>query len=261
MKLARYKALRSHTRRASRLAGHNHHGRITVRHQGGGHKQLYREIDWFRAKKSGLVVNLEYDPQRTAYLAKLYDESSAVEGEAYSYIIAPKGVKVFDRLYSLREKRRNFFLRPGDASVLANFEPGDFVHNVEAVPGRGGLFARSAGSFCQILQHSSENYVKLRLPSGSQRLVSVDSLATLGIVGHEEHLLRNLEKAGRSRWLNRRPSVRGVAMNPVDHPHGGGQGKTSGGRPSVTPKGWPTKGQPTRSKKRRNSLILSHRRK
>jgi large subunit ribosomal protein L2 len=261
MKLARYKAMRTHIRRTSRLGGHNHHGRITVPHQGGGHKQHYRKIDWCRSNGNGVVVNIEYDPQRTAFLAKLYHEGVSLQSNAYSYIIAPKGVKVFDRLHALREKRRNFFLRSGDASLLSNFEPGDFVHNVEAVPGQGGLFARAAGSFCQVLQHSSEQYVKLRLPSGSQRLISVDSFATMGIVGREDFLLRNLEKAGRSRWLNRRPSVRGVAMNPVDHPHGGGQGKTSGGRPSVTPKGWPTKGQPTRSKKRRNSLILTSRRK
>lgn len=261
MKLARYKGMRTHMRSTYRLAGRNDYGRITVPHQGGGHKQNYRKIDWLRSKDNGIVVDLEYDPQRTAHLAKLYHGTLTQTEKDFTYIIAPKGVKVFDRLRALREKQHNFFFRAGDASLLANFEPGDVVHNVELSPGQGGLFARAAGAFCQVLQYSSDRYVKLRLPSGSQRLVALDCLATMGMVGNEKFLLRNLNKAGRSRWLNRRPEVRGVAMNPVDHPHGGGQGKTSGGRPSVTPKGWPTKGQPTRSKKHRSKLVLSPRKK
>lgn len=255
MKLSRYKAMRKLVCRVPRLAGRNNDGRITVPHQGGGHKQNYRYVDWARLNVNSIVVNFEYDPQRTAYLAKLYHGNNN-----YSYIIAPKGLRIFDQLRTLREKCHNFFFRAGDASLLSNFEPGDVVHGVELIPGRGGLLARAAGSFCQVLQHSSDSYVKLRLPSGSQRLVPNNCLATLGMVGHEDFMLRNIEKAGRSRWLNRRPTVRGVAMNPVDHPHGGGQGKTSGGRPSVTPKGWPTKGQPTRKAKHRNRLILTPRR-
>ncbi len=239
-------------------AGRNNHGRITIQHQGGGHKQFYRIINWTRPEKTGIIANFEYDPNRTALLAKLYHPTGDI-GSKVSYILAPKGIKIFDKLRSFSSEEKNVFLRQGDRTALCNFEAGDLVHAVENIPGKGALFARAAGTFCQVLQHDSKEYAKVRLPSGSQRLIPNESKATYGILANEKHNQRVLGKAGRSRWLNRRPSVRGVAMNPVDHPHGGGQGKTKGGRPSVTPYSWPTKGQPTRNPRKRNSMILTPR--
>ena len=163
---------------------------------------------------------------------------------------------MFDRLQTVHEKKNNVNIFPGDSSVLYNYEPGDLIHAVESFPGKGAIFARAAGTSCQVLQNFSVKYAKIKLPSGDQRYVSLKGKATLGVIGREDHYKRNLEKAGRNRWLNKRPSVRGVAMNPVDHPHGGGQGKTKGGRPSVTPKAWPTKGQPTRNARKKNVLII-----
>ena len=262
MKLAKHKSIRQKTVGLVKKAGRNNLGRITVRHQGGGVKQAYRFIDWSRTLTGGVVTNLEYDPNRSTYLARLTypeEEQQNKKSGGHSYILAPKGLKVFDTLQTILDNRKNFLLRTGDVSVLANFEVGDFIHCVEAIPNQGALYARSAGTFCQVLQSASTKYVKLKLPSGSQRLFSPLSKATYGILGREEHNQRNIEKAGRNRWLNIRPTVRGVAMNPVDHPHGGGQGKTKGGRPSVTPGSRPTKGQPTRSPRKKNNLILTPR--
>jgi large subunit ribosomal protein L2 len=180
---------------------------------------------------------------------------------SFSYILAPKGIKIFDKLKTVNTMRKNLYLTVGDCTKLSNFETGDFVHNVEPFDTQSPIFARAAGTFCQILQQHSNKYISIRLPSGSQRLCSNQGRATLGILSNEKHHLRILKKAGVSRHLGIRPRVRGVAMNPIDHPHGGGQGKTSGGRPSVTPQGRPTKGQPTRKKKKRNLLILSPRKK
>jgi len=239
-------------------AGRNNKGRITVPHQGGGAKQNYRQINWARYQKAGLISNFEYDPNRTSFLAKVYHPEQG-QLPQITYILAPKGVKVLDRVRTYEFNEKNVFLFPGDRTTLNNFEAGDLVHAVENIPNKGALFARAAGTFCQVLQHDSLEYKKIRLPSGSQRLIRADAKATLGVLANEEHFQRNLEKAGRSRWLNRRPSVRGVAMNPVDHPHGGGQGKTKGGRPSVTPYSWPTKGQPTRNSRKKNNLILTGR--
>lgn len=239
-------------------AGRSNHGRITVRHQGGGHKQYYRIINWARPERTGIIANFEYDPNRTALLAKLYHPTEDI-GTKVSYILAPKGIKIFDKLRSFSSEEKNVFLRQGDRTSLSNFEAGDLVHAVENIPGKGALFARAAGTFCQVLQHDSKEYAKIRLPSGSQRLIPNESKATYGILANEKHNQRIIGKAGRSRWLNKRPSVRGVAMNPVDHPHGGGQGKTKGGRPSVTPYSWPTKGQPTRNPRKRNPMILTPR--
>lgn len=277
MKLSKYKPLRSHLKGIKHFAGRNNQGKITVRHQGGGHKQQYREISWERSQKENIVVNFEYDPNRTSFLAKICDFNVSVENQklsnslilnkefqekdSFSYILVPKGLKVFDKIQTINEKINNVNIRPGDSSVLYNFEPGDLVHAVESFPGTGAIFARSAGTFCQILQHFSLTYAKIKLPSGSQRYVSLKGKATLGIIARQEFSQRNLKKAGRNRWLNKRPSVRGVAMNPVDHPHGGGQGKTKGGRPSVTPKSWPTKGQPTRNVRKKNLLIVVGRKK
>jgi len=220
---------------------------------------MYRHVDWLRNNENGIVTNFEYDPNRSAYLAKIYHEPKDIKNKAFSYILAPKGLKIFDKVISVNTKTKNILFKTGDSSILANFEFGDLLHNVENIPGKGGLFARAAGTFCQVLQNASSKHLLLRLPSGSQRFVSINSKGTLGVVANEGHILKNLQKAGRSRWLNKRPSVRGVAMNPVDHPHGGGQGKTKGGRPSVTPSSWPTKGQPTRNPRKKNSLILTPR--
>jgi len=259
MKFSKYKPSQKKLSPLKHFAGRNNLGRITVRHQGGGHKQKYRHIDWIRSNSSGIVTNFEYDPNRSAYIAKIYHssiENNLNSEKTFSYILAPKGLNLFAKVISVKDKTKNMLFHVGDTSILANFEVGDFLHNVENVPGMGGLFARSAGTFCQILQTTSSKYLRLRLPSGDQRLISLKAKGTLGIVSNEKHILKNLEKAGRSRWLNKRPAVRGVTMNPVDHPHGGGQGKTKGGRPSVTPKAWPTKGQPTRNPRKRNFLIL-----
>ena len=194
-------------------------------------------------------------------MIKLYHPNQEGEKQSFSFILAPKGIKIFDKLKTINEMRKNLYLMVGDCTMLYNFEAGDFVHNVEPLKKQQPLFARAAGTFCQVLQQYSNKYVALRLPSGSQRLCSNQGKATLGILSNEKHHLRILKKAGASRHLGIRPRVRGVAMNPIDHPHGGGQGKTSGGRPSVTPQGRPTKGQPTRKRKQKNLLILTQRKK
>lgn len=261
MKFSKYKPSPKKLTTLKHFAGRNNFGRITVRHQGGGHKQKYRHIDWFRKNENGIVTNFEYDPTRSAYLAKIFHPNHKTENKAFSYILAPKGLKIFDKIVNINTQTKNILFKTGDSSILINFEFGDLLHNVENIPGKGGLFARAAGTFCQILQTSNTKYLRVRLPSGSQRLIPSTAKGTLGVIANEEHNLRNLGKAGRSRWLNRRPSVRGVAMNPVDHPHGGGQGKTKGGRPSVTPFSWPTKGQPTRNPRKKNKLILTLRKK
>lgn len=258
IKLTKYKANKILLLNKKNKAGRNNTGRITVRHQGGGVKQFYRNINWNREENSGIVSNFEYDPNRSAVLAKLY-HPNALNNVQTSYILAPKGIKILDKVTTYDGLTKNIALSIGDRTMLSNFEPGDFIHAVENEEGKNPIFARAAGTFCQVLQHDSKKYVKIRLPSGSQRLISNKAKATLGVLANEEHNLRLIGKAGRSRWMNRRPSVRGVAMNPVDHPHGGGQGKTKGGRPSVTPWSLPTKGQPTRNPRKKNTLILTTR--
>ncbi len=268
MKISKYKAINKLLKGKKNFAGRNNQGKITVRHQGGGHKQKYREISWERNENENIVVNFEYDPNRTVYLAKICDinalqnkKNSLKEKDSFSYILAPKGLKIFDKIQTLNSKVDSSYLNPGDCSVLYNFEPGDLIHAVEANVGQGPVFARSAGSYCQMLQSFSLKYAKVKLPSGSQRLISLGAKGTSGVLSRESFYDRILKKAGRNRWLNKRPSVRGVAMNPIDHPHGGGQGKTKGGRPSVTPKSHPTKGQPTRNVRKKNNLILTVRKK
>ena len=258
MELSKYKSNKNLLKVKQKHGGRNNLGRITVRHQGGGLKQFYRIINWSRNERLGLIANFEYDPNRSARLAKLYhlEEDNT---PSISYILAPKGLKVFDQVRTYNGRMESGLLLIGDRTELQNFEAGDLIHAVENVPTKGALFARAAGTSCQILQHDSKEYIKLRLPSGSQRLIRKDAKATLGILANASHYQKILKKAGRSRWLNRRPSVRGVAMNPVDHPHGGGQGKTKGGRPSVTPFSWPTKGQPTRNSRKVNPFILTAR--
>ena len=235
----------------SKSGGRNNNGRITVRHIGGGHKQHYRLVD-FKRNKDGIpavVERLEYDPNRTANIALvLY-----ADGER-RYIIAPKGLKAGDQIQSGVDSP----IKPGNTMPMRNMPIGATVHNVELKPGKGAQIARSAGSYVQILAREGQ-YVTLRLRSGEVRKVESDCRATLGEVGNAEHMLRSLGKAGANRWRGIRPTVRGVAMNPVDHPHGGGEGRTSGGRHPVTPWGVPTKGKKTRSNKRTDKFIVRRR--
>jgi large subunit ribosomal protein L2 len=260
-----YRSIRSLRTKQSQVSGRNFEGKITVRHRGGGHKQAYRIIDWNRSKTSGLIIGFEYDPQRTAPLVKLFHADSST----FSYILAPAGVKLFQEIYTYNEKLpATKLLCVGDSAPISFFETGDFIHAVEAYSGQGPIFGRSAGTFCQVRSFAQDDfcfsarkentyYAKVRLPSGSLRLIDFSARATLGPVAPSISSNKHLGKAGRTRWLGWRPTVRGVARNPVDHPHGGGQGKTSGGRPSVTFNSWPTKGQPTRHARRKNKLILA----
>jgi large subunit ribosomal protein L2 len=239
------------TEAQSRTGGRNHHGRITVRHRGGGHKQHYRIID-FKRDKEGIaarVERIEYDPNRTAHIALL----CYADGER-RYIIAPEGMKVDDRLVSGREAP----IKVGNCLQLRNVPMGSTIHCVELRPGKGAQIARSAGASAQLVARES-GYATLRLRSGEMRRVSVDCRATIGEVGNGEHSLKKLGKAGANRWRGIRPTVRGVVMNPVDHPHGGGEGKTSGGRHPVSPWGTPAKGYKTRNNKRTQQFIVRHR--
>ena len=235
----------------SKSGGRNNNGRITVRHIGGGHKQHYRIVD-FKRTKDGIpakVERLEYDPNRSANIALvLY-----ADGER-RYIIAPKGLKAGDTVQSGVDAP----IKAGNTLPMRNMPVGSTVHNVELKPGKGAQIARSAGAYVQILAREGQ-YVTLRLRSGEMRKVEADCRATLGEVGNAEHMLRSLGKAGATRWRGIRPTVRGVAMNPVDHPHGGGEGRTSGGRHPVSPWGVPTKGKKTRKNKRTDKLIVRRR--
>ena len=232
--------------------GRNNHGHITVRHQGGGHKRKYRRIDFKRDKTGipGRVAALEYDPNRSARIALIHYR----DGEK-RYILAPLGLVVGQEIVS----GPGSDIRPGNALPLTDMPLGTTVHNVELQPGRGGKIARSAGSGVQLMAREG-GFATLRLPSGETRLVPVASLATVGQVGNLDHENVRVGKAGKSRWLGIRPSVRGVAMNPVDHPLGGGEGKSSGGRHPVTPWGKPTKGYKTRKKRKTTSKYILRRR-
>ena len=235
----------------SKTGGRNNAGRITTRHKGGGHKQHYRIID-FKRVKDGIpakVERLEYDPNRSAHLALLlYADGSR------TYIIAPKNVSKGDSIISGEDAP----IKPGNCLPLRNIPVGSLIHCVELKPGKGAQMIRSAGGSCQLVAREGA-YATLRLRSGEMRKVLVDCRATLGEVSNSEHNLRSLGKAGASRWRGVRPTVRGVAMNPVDHPHGGGEGRTSGGRHPVSPWGVPTKGYKTRKNKRTNDLIVRRR--
>ena len=237
----------------SKSGGRNNTGRITVRHIGGGHKQHYRIID-FKRNKDGIpakVERLEYDPNRTANIALvLY-----ADGER-RYILAAKGMQAGDKIQSGIDAE----IKVGNTLPLRNMPVGSVVHAVEMKPGKGGQIARSAGTYVQVVARDGA-YATLRLRSGEMRKVPVDCRATLGEVGNAEHMLRQLGKAGANRWRGIRPTVRGVAMNPVDHPHGGGEGRTSGGRHPVSPWGQPTKGYKTRSNKRTDKYIVRRRNK
>ena len=231
--------------------GRNNSGRITVRHRGGGHRKLYRLIDWKRDKDGspGLIERIEYDPNRSANIALVKYR----DGER-RYILAPKGLGVGASVMSGAASP----ISPGNSMPIRNIPVGSVIHCVELKPGKGAQFVRSAGTSCQLVAREG-NYATLRLRSGEMRRVLVGGRATLGEVGNGEHNLRSLGKAGAKRWRGVRPTVRGVAMNPVDHPHGGGEGKTSGGRHPVSPWGVPTKGYKTRKNKRTDRLIVRRR--
>ena len=228
--------------------GRNNHGRITSRFRGGGHKQAYRIVDFKRRKfdVAATVERLEYDPNRTAFIALI----KYADGEL-AYILAPQRLKVGDPVISgLRVD-----IKPGNAMPLAAIPVGTIIHNIELKVGAGGKMARSAGTFAQLVG-KDQGYAQIKLTSGELRVVRAECMATIGAVSNADHQNEQIGKAGRSRWLGRKPHNRGVVMNPVDHPHGGGEGRTSGGRHPVTPWGKPTKGYKTRSNKRTDDLII-----
>lgn len=231
--------------------GRNNFGRVTTRHRGGGHKRKYRIVDFKRNKDDipARVAAIEYDPNRSARIALLY----YVDGEK-RYILAPDSLSVNDTVIS----GEKVDIRVGNCMPLKNIPLGTIVHNVELKLGKGGQIARSAGSYVQLMA-KEKNTAILRLPSGESRLVHILCRATIGQVGNSEHSNLNIGKAGRKRWLGRRPRVRGVAMNPVDHPMGGGEGRSSGGRHPCSPWGFPAKGKKTRKKKASDALIIKKR--
>ena len=241
------------TEGVTKSGGRNNNGRITSRRRGGGHKRLYRVVDFKRTKfdVSAVVERIEYDPNRSAFIALLkYDD-----GEQ-AYIIAPQRLREGDRVIAANRAD----IKPGNAMPMENMPVGTIIHNVEMKPGRGGQMARAAGTYVQLIGKDS-GFAQLRLTSGELRMVPAKCMATIGAVSNADNKNQNMSKAGRSRWLGKRPKVRGVAMNPVDHPHGGGEGRTSGGRHPVTPWGKPTKGARTRRKKKSDDLIMRRRRK
>ena len=219
--------------------------------RGGGHKRRYRIIDFKRNKLGfiGTVERIEYDPNRTAYIALI-----KYEDNEYRYIIAPQRLAAGDKIISASKAD----IKPGNSMPLRSMPVGTIIHNIEIKPGKGGQIARSAGTYAQLVGRS-EGYAQVRLKSGEMRMVHQTCLATVGAVSNPDHMNINLGKAGRKRWLGKRPQVRGVAMNPVDHPHGGGEGRTSGGRHPVTPWGKPTKGARTRSNKATDKFIIRSR--
>ena len=233
--------------------GRNNQGRMTMRYKGGGHKRRYRIIDFKRDKHDivGEVSSIEYDPNRSAFIALLKYQ----DGE-YRYILCPKNVKVGDKLIS----GENVEIKDGNALPLKNIPVGSNVHNIEMKPGAGGQLIRSAGTSAQIISKEETN-VQIKLVSGEIRVINKNSLATVGVLSNPDNKNTKLGKAGRNRYLGNRPKVRGVVMNPVDHPHGGGEGRTSGGRHPVTPWGVSTKGKKTRRNKKTNVFIIKRRKK
>ncbi|PLY01149.1 MAG: 50S ribosomal protein L2 [Desulfuromonas sp.] len=237
----------------SKSGGRNNHGRITKRHTGGGHKRQYRIIDFKRDKKEvpAKIASVEYDPNRSAHIALL----NYADGEK-RYILAPVGVKVGDTVVASESAD----IVPGNAMSIKSIPLGTWIHNIELKVGKGGQLARSAGTYAMLAAKEGK-YAQLRLPSGEVRLVHQNCCATIGQVGNTDHENIKIGKAGRNRWLGKRPQSRGVAMNPVDHPHGGGEGKSSGGRHPVTPWGVPTKGYKTRTNRRTDKFIVRRRKK
>ena len=245
------KPVKSLTKGKTESGGRNNHGHITAHHRGGGHKRRLRLVDFKRRKVdvTATVERLEYDPNRSAFIALI----KYTDGEL-AYILAPQRLKAGDEVVS----GDRVDIKPGNAMPLGNMPVGTIVHNVELKKGRGGQLARSAGTYAQLVGKDA-GYAQLKLNSGELRLVPAECLATVGAVSNPDNQNTVIGKAGRTRWLGRRPVVRGVAMNPVDHPHGGGEGKTSGGRHPVTPWGKPTKGKRTRTNKRSQNLIMRSR--
>ncbi len=246
------KPVKKLTQGLTKSGGRNNKGRITSRRRGGGHKRTYRLIDFRRTKYDvvGTVERIEYDPNRTAFIALItYDD-----GEQ-AYIVAPQRLGAGDKVISSRDA---VDVKPGNTMPLERMPVGTIVHNIEMKPGKGAQVARSAGAYAQYVGRD-QGWATLRLNSGEQRKVHGTCLATVGAVSNPDHSNTNLGKAGRNRWLGRRPSVRGVAMNPVDHPHGGGEGRTSGGRHPVSPWGQPTKGKRTRKNKSTDQFIVRSR--
>ena len=237
----------------SKSGGRNNHGRITARHIGGGHKRRYRVIDFKRNKSDvpATVERIEYDPNRSAFIALI----KYTDGQQ-AYILAPQRLRIGDTV----EAGEGADIKPGNALPMQSIPVGTIIHNVEMKPGKGGQIARSAGTYAQLVGKDA-GYALLRLSSGERRMVRAECMATVGAVSNPDRKNVKLGKAGRKRWMGKRPVVRGVAMNPVDHPHGGGEGRTSGGRHPVTPWGKPTKGKRTRSNTRTDKLIIRRRHK
>ena len=247
------KPVKALTEGLNKSGGRNNNGRITWRRRGGGHKRLYRVIDFKRRKfdVAAIVQRIEYDPNRSAFIALLkYEDGESV------YILAPQRLKEGDTVIAANRAD----VKPGNAMPMENMPVGTIIHNVEMKPGKGGQIARAAGTYVQLIGKDS-GYAQLRLTSGELRMVPAKCMATVGAVSNPDNQNTNLSKAGRKRWMGKRPQVRGVAMNPVDHPHGGGEGRTSGGRHPVSPWGKPTKGARTRRKKKSDDLIIRRRHK
>lgn len=244
---------KSLTEGKKKSGGRNNTGRITAWQRGGGHKQRYRVIDWRRNKHDveGTVERLEYDPNRTAYIALV----KYADGEL-RYILAPQRLKQGDVVVS----GDKVDVKPGNAMPLKNMPVGTIIHNIEMKPGRGGQLCRSAGTYGQLVGRD-QGYAQIKLASGELRMVRQDCIATVGAVSNPDHMNQNLGKAGRNRWKGKRPHVRGVAMNPIDHPLGGGEGRSSGGRHPVTPWGKPTKGYKTRKNKKTDKFIIRRKKK
>ncbi|HUX78593.1 MAG TPA: 50S ribosomal protein L2 [Alphaproteobacteria bacterium] len=245
--------IKSLTQGLRKTGGRNHDGRITTRHIGGGHKRRYRLIDFKRTKRDvpAIVERFEYDPNRTAFIALLKYE----DGEQ-AYILAPQRLSAGDQVIAAEKAD----IKPGNAMPIKNMPVGTIIHNVEMKPGKGGQLARSAGTYIQLVGRDGASAI-LKLSSGEVRKVSGDCMATIGAISNPDQKNINLAKAGRKRWMGVRPTVRGVAMNPIDHPHGGGEGRTSGGRHPTTPWGKPTKGKKTRNRKKASSSQIVRRRK
>lgn len=244
--------VKSLTEGLTKNGGRNNTGRLTARRIGGGHKRLYRQVDFKRRNfdQVATVERMEYDPNRTAFIALIKYEDGTL-----SYILAPQRLGVGDKVVS----GERVDVKPGNAMPLNNIPVGTIIHNVELKPAKGGQIARSAGTYVQLVGRAS-GYAQLKLASGEVRLVRGECMATIGAVSNPDQSNIKLGKAGRKRWLGKRPSVRGVAMNPIDHPHGGGEGRTSGGRHPVSPWGKPTKGKRTRSNKATDKYIVRRRR-
>jgi large subunit ribosomal protein L2 len=239
------------TKGLRKSGGRNNHGHITTRHHGGGHKRLYRVVDFKRRKfdVEGTVERLEYDPNRTAFIALV----KYSDGEQ-AYILAPQRLAVGDKVVS----GERVDIRPGNALPMRNIPVGTIIHNIEIKPGRGGQLARSAGTFVQLVG-KDQGFALLRLSSGEVRKVRAECFATIGAVSNPDQQNQSIGKAGRNRWMGWRPTVRGTSMNPIDHPHGGGEGRTKGGRHPVTPWGRPTKGYKTRHNKSTDQYIVRRR--